>query len=144
MPYIDLSDVRCYFEQVGQGDPLLLIPGLGRTCRLWDGVAETLGEHFSLIMPDNRGLGRSIAKRTPRNLRDLAVDLVELLDGLGVERAHVLGISFGGVVAQWLAIDHPTRIKRLVRKTICFSKSIARHDIVIGLFVNGSEWRLPV
>jgi pimeloyl-ACP methyl ester carboxylesterase len=114
MPFIDLSDERCYFEQMGRGDPLLLIPGLGRTCRLWDAVAEQLGEHFSLIMPDNRGVGRSQSKRTPRNLRDLAVDLVELLDALGLERAHVLGISFGGVIAQWLAVDHPSRVNRLV------------------------------
>jgi pimeloyl-ACP methyl ester carboxylesterase len=114
MPYIDLSDTRCYFEQVGHGDPLLLIPGLGRTCRLWDAVAEQLGQTFSLIMPDNRGVGRSLAKKHPRHLRDLAIDLVELLDALGVDRAHVLGISFGGVVAQWLAVEHPSRINKLV------------------------------
>jgi pimeloyl-ACP methyl ester carboxylesterase len=114
MPYIDLSDTRCYFEQLGRGDPLLLIPGLGRTCRLWDAVAEPLAEHFSLIMPDNRGVGRSRGKRTARHLRELAIDLIELLDALAVERAHVLGISFGGVIAQWLAVEHPSRVNRLV------------------------------
>jgi pimeloyl-ACP methyl ester carboxylesterase len=114
MPYIDLSDTRCYFEQMGHGDPLLLIPGLGRTCRLWDAIAEQLGQNFSLIMPDNRGVGRSQSKKHPRHLRELAIDLIELLDALGVERTHVLGISFGGVVAQWLAVEHPSRINKLV------------------------------
>src|SRR5262245_20422939 len=105
MPYIDLSDVRCYFEQMGDGEPLLLIPGLGRTCRIWDYVAPQLAEHFTLIMPDNRGMGRSQPKRQPRHLQELAVDLIELMDALQLERAHVMGISLGSVIAQRLAVE---------------------------------------
>jgi pimeloyl-ACP methyl ester carboxylesterase len=114
MPFIDLSDVRCYFEQAGSGPPLLLIPGLGRTCRMWDNVVAELAESFSLIMPDNRGMGRSVAKRAPHSLADLSVDLVELLDALQLDRAHVLGISLGGMIAQWLAVEHPARVDKLV------------------------------
>jgi 3-oxoadipate enol-lactonase len=112
--YADLTDVRCYYELLGTGDPLLLIPGLGATCSLWDGVTSDLSKSFSLILLDNRGMGRSIAKRPPQNLADLGVDLVELMDHLQLERAHVMGLSLGGIVAQQLAVDHPSRVDRLV------------------------------
>jgi pimeloyl-ACP methyl ester carboxylesterase len=112
--FADLTDVRCYYELLGTGDPVLLIPGLGATCSLWDPVTSDLSKSFSLILLDNRGLGRSIAKRPPQNLGDLAVDLVELMDHLQLARAHVIGLSLGGVIAQQLAVDHPGRIDRLV------------------------------
>jgi len=61
MAVADLSDVRCYYKLLGQGDPLLLIPGLGVTSRIWDTVVPELAEHFSLILVDNRGVGLSEA-----------------------------------------------------------------------------------
>ena len=112
--FADLSDVRCYYELLGTGDPILLIPGVGRTCRLWDDVTSELSKSFSLILLDNRGMGRSVEKRPAQTLSDLAVDFVELLDHLQLERAHVLGLSFGGLLAQQFAVDHPSRIDRLV------------------------------
>jgi pimeloyl-ACP methyl ester carboxylesterase len=114
MPYVDLSDVRCYFELLGTGDPLLMIPGLGCTHTVWEGAASPLAESFTLILPDNRDIGRSDAKRPARSISDFAVDSVELLDALGVERAHVLGLSLGGIIAQQIAVDHPSRVDRLV------------------------------
>jgi pimeloyl-ACP methyl ester carboxylesterase len=112
--FADLSDVRCYYELLGTGDPILLIPGVGRTCRLWDDVTSELSKSFSLILLDNRGMGRSVEKRPAQSLGDLAVDLVELLDHLQLERAHVIGISFGGLLAQQFVLDHPGRVDRLV------------------------------
>lgn len=114
MPFADLSDVRCYYELRGSGEPLLLIPGLGSTCRVWDCVADELSRHFTLILFDNRGVGFSTATRQPHQLRDLAVDIVELLDFLQIERSHVLGLSLGGMIAQQFAGDHPSRVDRLV------------------------------
>jgi pimeloyl-ACP methyl ester carboxylesterase len=114
MPWAELNDVRMYYELLGEGDPLLMIPGLGSTCRLWDPVAPDLAQQFSLILPDNRDVGKSAGKRPPHSLSDFASDLVELLDELQVERAHVVGISLGGVIAQSLAVEHPDRIKRLI------------------------------
>src|SRR5205814_9436960 len=101
------GEVRCQVARAGSGPPLLLIPGVGRTCQMWEQVVPELAESFSLIMPDSRGMGRSVSKRAPRSLADLAVDLVELLDALQLDRAHVLGISLGGMIAQWLAVEHP-------------------------------------
>src|SRR2546423_1153779 len=77
MAWAELSDVRCYYELVGEGEPVLLIPGLGTTCRLWDPVAPELATSFSLILADNRNVGRSAGRRRPRSLSDLAADLVE-------------------------------------------------------------------
>jgi 3-oxoadipate enol-lactonase len=114
--FADLTDVRCYYELLGSGggDPLILIPGLGATCTLFENVTGELSKSFSLVLFDNRGLGRSDAKRHAQHLRDYAVDVIELMDHLQLERAHVLGLSFGGIVAQQLAIDHPSRVDRLV------------------------------
>lgn len=114
MPWADLSDVRMYYELAGSGEPVLFIPGLGATCRLWDPIIPELSRDYSLILPDNRGVGKSVAKRPLKTLRDLSSDLLELLDTLQLERAHVVGISFGGVIAQSLAVDHPGRVDRLV------------------------------
>lgn len=110
----ELSDVRCHFELLGEGEPLVLIAGLGATCRHWDEVLPDLASHFSVIILDNRGIGRSESRRHPQTAADLAVDVVELMDHLQLERAHVLGLSLGGVIAQRLAIDFPERVDRLV------------------------------
>jgi len=114
MPYADLTDVRCHYEVMGNGDPLLMISGLGSTIDNWNCVASQLAQSFTLILIDNRETGQSVAKRTPQVISDLASDVVELLDHLQLDRAHVLGLSFGGIIAQRFAIDHPSRVDRLV------------------------------
>src|SRR5688572_3683964 len=114
MAWAELSDVRCYYELHGEGEPLLLIPGLGGDCRAWDAVAPALANDFSLILIDNRGVGRSVARRKPQTLADYSCDIAELLDTLQVDRVHVLGLSLGGIIAQRFAIDHPSRVDRLV------------------------------
>ena len=114
MPSVSIKGAQIHYGVTGAGEPLLLIPGLGRTCQMWEQVAPELAESFSLIMPDNRGMGRSVGRRAPRVLADLAVDLIELLDALQLDRAHVLGISLGGMIAQWLAVEHPARVDKLV------------------------------
>lgn len=114
MAWADLTDARCYYELLGTGEAVLLIPGLGGGCRADEVEAPILAKHFSLVCPELRGVGRSVSRRTPHSLRDFAADLVELLDHLQVERAHVMGLSLGGIVAQRLAVDHPDRVNRLV------------------------------
>jgi 3-oxoadipate enol-lactonase len=114
MAWAQLTDVRCYYEVSGHGDPLLLVPGLGVTSRIWDNIVPDLAEHFSVIRIDNRGIGRSTANRHPHTLRDYAADILELLDLLQIDRAHVMGLSLGGMIAQQLAEDHPVRLNRLV------------------------------
>jgi len=107
MPWCDLTDARLYFEVQGRGEPLVLVPGLGGTCRFFDPIVPALAEHFTVILLDNRGAGQSAAKRPSRTLLDAASDLFELLDHLQVERTHMIGTSLGGMIGQRMAIDHP-------------------------------------
>jgi pimeloyl-ACP methyl ester carboxylesterase len=134
MAWANLSDVRCYYELIGSGEPVLLIPGLGGNCRIWDPITPVLAEHFSLILIDNRGLGRSRARRKPKTLADYSTDIVELLDELQLDRAHVLGLSLGGIIAQRFAIDHPSRVDRLVLVSCAdkFSAYLLRITALLG------------
>lgn len=115
MPYAMLTDAQMYYEVVGTGEPVLLLPGMGATCRLIDPIMAPLhDEGFCLIGVDHRGVGQSVARRPVHTLHDYACDLIELLDHLQIDRTHVVGLSLGGIIAQRFAIDHPTRVDRLV------------------------------
>ena len=114
MPCADLTDVRMYYEIAGDGAPLVLLPGLGTTCQIWKPILEDLSKHFSVICLDNRGIGQSQARRPPRTLRAYSADLIELLEHLQIGRAHLMGLSLGGMIAQRFAIDHPECVARMV------------------------------
>ena len=134
MAWAELTDCRAYYEVIGEGEPLLLIPGLGATCRLWDPIVPELARHFTLIMLDNRGMGLSKAKKKPRTLADYSADYAELLEYLNVDETHVLGLSLGGIAAQRLAVDHPQKIKRLVLMSCAdrFSPYLLRITALLG------------
>jgi len=112
--FAELTDVRCYYELLGSGDPLVLVPGLGSTSALWRAAATELANSFCVILLDNRGVGQSIPKRPPKTMEDFSVDIVELLDHLQIARAHVMGLSLGGMIAYHVAAAHPSRVDRLV------------------------------
>jgi 3-oxoadipate enol-lactonase len=98
----------------GEGPPLLLANSLGADLHMWDGQASELARHFTLIRFDARGHGDSPAPHGPYAIADFGGDALELLDHLGIERAHVAGISLGGMTALWLAIHAPERVDRIV------------------------------
>jgi 3-oxoadipate enol-lactonase len=91
-----------------------MIQGLGFDRSGWDPVVDGLRRHFRLILMDNRGCGESERSRRLFAVSDLARDAVAVLDAAGVQRAHVLGASLGGMVAQEVAIEFPDRVDRLV------------------------------
>jgi pimeloyl-ACP methyl ester carboxylesterase len=99
---------------VGDGPPLLLIPGLGATRVIFDPVLALLAEHFTVAVYDQRGIGASELTAGPYTTAQLGDDAAAVLDGLHIERAAVLGASFGGMVAQQLAIRHPARLAALI------------------------------
>jgi pimeloyl-ACP methyl ester carboxylesterase len=134
MAWAELTDVRAYYEVIGEGEPLLLVPGLGATCRVWDPVVPLLAEHFSLVLVDNRDIGLSKGRRKPRTLADYSTDLIELLDALRIDRAHVLGLSLGGIIAQRFALDHASRVDRLVLVSCTdrFSPYLLRMTALLG------------
>ena len=108
------GEVRLAYETHGQGKPLLLVQGLGYGRWGWDAVAGRLARSFQVIVFDNRGVGDSDVPRGPYSVRQLAADAVAVLDAVGADRAHVVGASLGGMVAQELAISHPERVDGLV------------------------------
>ena len=98
----------------GGSPPLLLIQGLGYARWGWEPVLPGLAERFDVIQFDNRGIGESDAPAGPYSVAEMAVDAVRVLDEAGAERAHVVGTSLGGMIAQELALSHPDRVDRLV------------------------------
>jgi 3-oxoadipate enol-lactonase len=106
--------VRIAWERHGGGPPLLLIHGLGYARWGWEPVLPGLAERFSVVLFDNRGIGESDAPPGPYTAAELAADAVQVLDEARIERAHVVGTSLGGMVAQELALSYPDRVDRLV------------------------------
>jgi 3-oxoadipate enol-lactonase len=93
---------------------LVLVQGMGFDRRGWQPVLGKLGRHFRLVLVDNRGSGRSDRPTSAFAVADMVGDVVAVLDAAGIHRAHVLGASLGGMVAQELAITHPERVAGLV------------------------------
>ena len=98
----------------GSGEPLLLVQGMSGTHLSWgEAFLDALAPRFDVVAYDHRGIGFSPAAEEPFTIVDLADDAVGLLDALGWDSAHVLGISMGGMVAQELALRHPDRVRTL-------------------------------
>lgn len=114
MPTIRTARLNTYYEIHGEGDPLLLIRGLGSTCDGFKAQVEGLSPYFRVVSFDNRCVGRSDQPQEPFTIADMADDTAALLDALDVASAHVFGVSLGGMVAQELALRHPSRVRRLV------------------------------
>jgi 3-oxoadipate enol-lactonase len=106
--------VKLAWERHGEGAPLLLIHGLGYARWGWEPVVAPLARSFDVLLFDNRGIGESDTPPGPYTTAELAADALLVLDEAGVERAHVLGTSLGGMVAQELALAVPERVDRLV------------------------------
>jgi len=114
VPFAAVNQIDLYYEETGSGPPLLLIAGLSANMLDWATLLPTLAERFHVVAFDNRGAGRSSAPPGPYTTRLLADDAAALLDHLGIERAHVVGASMGGMMAQELALAHPERVDRLI------------------------------
>jgi len=114
MPTARVGALDVYYEQHGKGDPLLLIMGLAADSTAWMFQLPAFAEHYRTIVFDNRGVGRSSKPSGPYTIHEMADDAARLLDTLDVARAHVVGVSMGGMIAQELALRHPTRVRGLV------------------------------
>jgi pimeloyl-ACP methyl ester carboxylesterase len=115
MPKLNVNDIQIYFEVQGEGVPLVMIMGLGANLDWWDPrMIQELSRRFRTVMLDNRGAGRTDASDRDYTIRLFADDTAALMDGLGISRAHVLGISMGGMIAQELALSYPQKVEKLV------------------------------
>src|SRR5918996_3820764 len=113
MPKVSVNGIEMHYVEAGSGDPLLLIMGFGGDHLAWAFQVPAFSERHRVISFDNRGAGQSDVPDVPYTTRMLADDAVGLLDVLGVERAHVLGVSMGGMIAQEVALNHPGRVRSL-------------------------------
>src|SRR6478672_9716595 len=114
MPSAEAGGTELYYERRGSGEPMLLIQGMSATHLAWgEEFRAGLDSSFETIVFDNRGMGRSGRAELPFGVAEMAEDAGRLLDALEVDRAHVVGISMGGAIAQELALAHPERIRTL-------------------------------
>jgi 3-oxoadipate enol-lactonase len=108
-----LNGIDVYYERLGHGPPLLFLNGSGTTIERSRRSIDPWTESFDVVVADQRGLGATEAPVGPYTMADYAADGLALLDHLGLDRVRVVGTSFGGMVAQELAVTQPTRVVRL-------------------------------
>lgn len=114
MAFIVNQGAKIYWDEAGQGEPLLLIMGLGYPSDAWFRTRPVLAKRFRTIALDNRGVGRSDMPAGPYPIALMASDAAAVLDAAGVDRAHIFGVSMGGMIAQEFALQYPQRVRSLV------------------------------
>src|SRR5262245_48397371 len=111
MAYADAPGGRLAYTRRGTGEPLLLVSGVAGHHRMWgEPFVSPLAERFDVVAFDHRGIGSSARVDGEFTIPDLADDAAAVMDELGWESAHVMGISMGGTVAQELVLRHPQRV----------------------------------
>lgn len=116
MPTIDIGKVRLnYLLEGPPAAPVLILSNsLGTDLGMWEPQMPTLTEHFRVLRYDTRGHGRSSVPAGPYTIEALGEDVIELMDGLGIKRAHFCGLSMGGMVGMWLGLNRPDRLNKLI------------------------------
>ena len=135
MPYAKAADgTRIAYERCGRedGEPLVLIQGLGADRRGWLMQRATLGERYDLVLLDNRGVGDSDRPPGPYDLGRMADDVLAVMDDVGWDSAHVMGASMGGVIAQILGVMHPERVQSLVLACTACRHEPWRRELLAG------------
>ena len=114
MPLISARDAELYAEERGEGEAMLLVPGLGGSGTFWHKQVEHFSPRYRVVTYDHRGVGRSPAAPLHSSVSEMADDTLALMDALGIEAAHVVGHSTGGAIGQHLALRAPGRLRSLV------------------------------
>src|SRR5512137_1250660 len=107
MPKVKVNGVTLDYEVEGQGDPLIMIIGLGSDQSNWRLQKGQFNKLFRVITFDNRGAGKSDKPPGPYSIKMMADDTIGLMDYLRIDKAHILGVSMGGMIAQEIAINYP-------------------------------------
>jgi aminoacrylate hydrolase len=114
MPLARVRDAEIYYERHGDGPPVMLVPGLNGEGHWWEPQIAAFARHFTTVIHDHRGTGRSTHSEIDYSIEQMADDLIGLMDALGIARAHIVGVSTGGAMAQVLATDHAARTRSVV------------------------------
>ncbi len=110
---VSVGHAELYVEEYGEGEPLLLVAGLGGSGRFWMQQVPEFAKYFRVILHDHRGVGRSGPGPIISNVGDMAGDLLRLMDALGIDSAHLVGHSTGGAIGQHIALHAPERVRSL-------------------------------
>jgi pimeloyl-ACP methyl ester carboxylesterase len=114
VPTVRTPAAELHYERTGSGEPLLLIQGMSGTHAAWgEPFLGRLREHFDVVTFDNRGIGLSAPVDDPFTIAEMAEDTAALIAELGLDDAHVVGISMGGMIAQELALARPELLRTL-------------------------------
>lgn len=131
MPILTVNNIKIYYEQHGHGDDLILIGGLTSDHQVWKSTLREFTKHFRVTIFDNRGAGQSDTPDYPYTMEMMATDTIELMNALKISRAHIVGHSMGGGIAQQIALIAPEKINKLV--IVCSrSKPSALANIVFS------------
>jgi pimeloyl-ACP methyl ester carboxylesterase len=114
MAFVENQGAKIYWDEQGQGEPVLLIMGLGWASALWHRTRPVLAARYRTIALDNRGVGRSDVPPGPYSIALMASDVASVLDAAGLESAHLFGVSMGGMIAQEFALQYPKRVRSLI------------------------------
>ena len=138
MPHATAGGLRLFYDTHGEGEPLLLLPGLGADHHLFDLQREAFARQHRLILVDPRDAGQSDEAGAPYGIADMAEDAVSVMDHAAPgERFHVLGVSMGGAIAQQVALQAPDRVASLV-----LASTWGRTDPFLRAVLEG--WRVMI
>lgn len=127
MPYAENEGTKIYWDERGEGEPLLLIMGLGSSSDMWYRLVPELAMRYRTIVFDNRGAGRNEPHAGPYSIAAMAGDAAAVMDAAGAKSAHVFGFSMGGFVAQEFALHYPERVRSLILAgTACGGREVER------------------
>jgi pimeloyl-ACP methyl ester carboxylesterase len=127
MPLANLNGIHISYQVEGEGEPLVMIMGFTAGRIGWMPQLRFFRKYYRVITFDNRGAGKSDKPPGPYSTRMMADDTVKLMDLLGIDKAHIMGLSMGGMIAQELAINYPQRVMKLV-----LASTYARQDETSG------------
>ncbi len=159
MPSITLPDGdTLYYEEHGQGRPLVMVAGLGGIGAYWSPQIAAFSEHFRVILHDHRGTGQSSRSQITYSVEQMAADTLALMDALDIAQADFVGHSTGASVAQVIAAEHPERLGRIIlasgwtkadgffrrcfetRKQLLLTAGVEAYIKATPLFLNPSWW----
>ena len=129
MPKAKVNEININYKAEGQGEPLIMIMGFSGPRSGWVFQTNAFKKYYRVISFDNRGAGKTDKPSGPYTMKMMADDTIGLMDYLAIDRAHILGVSMGGMIAQELAINHPDRVNKLVLGCTLANGEIDRDEI---------------
>jgi len=129
MPRVNVNKININYEVEGQGEPLVMIMGFSAKGSDWRFQKRAFKKRYRIVTFDNRGTGKTDQPVGLYTTKIMADDTIGLMDYLNIKKAHILGVSMGGMIAQELAINHPHRVKKLVLVCTYANGKIAMDEI---------------